>query len=413
LFEREGALLIPRLLEAKQQAQQAGDLLASIRVMEWLAFAYLRAGQFYRVERECLEGLALIEQRGGHTMWEGYLHLFLARVYYAWNRLEEAVGSIQQTLRIAQDWQQADLLVACKFDLAWIELARGDLAASYQSLQLAEALIQQERLGRHAAHPASWTGVVRVQYWLAAGDLDAASHWAEHTAFFPETWEPEHKEAVLMLARVHLVRQQYNQAVEVLDGFRQQLDRPGDVLNAIDFLALHAIALHFVGKRAQAACVATRLLAMTMPEGNIRVYLDVGSPMKHMLKTLLATLQDSDTGTLAAASISRPSILRVLATFEQEEGRPTPERDTVPATTQKAQPRSQHNAVRPELTELLSRQEHQVLQLLVAGRTYAEMAQALIVSIHTIKTQVSSIYRKLGVGRRAEAIVATRHLHLL
>jgi LuxR family transcriptional regulator, maltose regulon positive regulatory protein len=51
--------------------------------------------------------------------------------------------------------------------------------------------------------------------------------------------------------------------------------------------------------------------------------------------------------------------------------------------------------------------------LLVAGRTYAEMAQTLIVSFHTIKTQVSSIYRKLGVSRRAEAIAATHHFRLL
>jgi LuxR family maltose regulon positive regulatory protein len=41
------------------------------------------------------------------------------------------------------------------------------------------------------------------------------------------------------------------------------------------------------------------------------------------------------------------------------------------------------------------------------------MAEALIVSPNTIKTQVSSIYRKLGVGRRAQAIEVTTRLHLL
>jgi LuxR family maltose regulon positive regulatory protein len=408
VFEHEGTLLIPRLLEAKQQAQQAGNLLASIRVMEWLALAYLRAGQLHQVEGECLAGLALIEQSGGRSMWEGYLHLFLAHAYYAWNRLEEAVGSIQQMLRIAQDWQQADLLVAGHLDVAWIELARGDLAASHQSLQQAEALIQQERLAR----PASRTVALRVQYWLAAGDLDAASHWAEHTVFSPDTWDPEHTEVVLMLARVYLVRQQYTQALEVLDGFRQQLDRPGDLLSAIDFLALHAIALHLAGKSAQAAGVAARLLALTMPEGHIRVYLDAGEPMKHLLKTLLAALQEGEPGTLAT-SLSRSSILEVLAAFEQEEGRSTPGRDAVAAPTQQALSRSQHNAVHPGLIEPLSRQEQRVLRLLVAGQTYAEMAQTLIVSIHTIKTQVSSIYRKLGVSRRAEAIAATRQFPLL
>ena len=54
-----------------------------------------------------------------------------------------------------------------------------------------------------------------------------------------------------------------------------------------------------------------------------------------------------------------------------------------------------------------------MLRLLVAGQTYAEMAEMLVVSPNTIKTQISSIYRKLGVSRRAEAIARTSHLHLL
>jgi LuxR family maltose regulon positive regulatory protein len=54
-----------------------------------------------------------------------------------------------------------------------------------------------------------------------------------------------------------------------------------------------------------------------------------------------------------------------------------------------------------------------VLRLLVAGQTYAEMAEMMVVSPNTIKTQISSIYRKLGVSRRAEAIAVTAHLHLL
>jgi LuxR family maltose regulon positive regulatory protein len=78
--------------------------------------------------------------------------------------------------------------------------------------------------------------------------------------------------------------------------------------------------------------------------------------------------------------------------------------------------------IQPELTlvkgqrqwvDPLSRQELRVLRLLVTGQTYTEMAAVLVVSPNTIKTQVSSIYRKLGVSRRAEAIAVTTRLHLL
>ena len=87
--------------------------------------------------------------------------------------------------------------------------------------------------------------------------------------------------------------------------------------------------------------------------------------------------------------------------------------DTLLARKPEIQPELPLVAVQRQGAEPLSRQELRVLRLLVAGQTYAEMAEALIVSPNTIKTQVSSIYRKLCVSRRAEAIAATRRLHLL
>jgi PAS domain S-box-containing protein len=56
----------------------------------------------------------------------------------------------------------------------------------------------------------------------------------------------------------------------------------------------------------------------------------------------------------------------------------------------------------------LSRQEIAVLRLLAAGRTYALVAKELFVSVNTVKSHVSNIYVKLGVGTRAEAVQRAR-----
>jgi LuxR family transcriptional regulator, maltose regulon positive regulatory protein len=167
--------------------------------------------------------------------------------------------------------------------------------------------------------------------------------------------------------------------------------------------------------------VAARLLRLSEPEGIIRVYLDVGEPMKQVLLTLLGAAlpgadeapQDDDPKTSA---ISRPYVSRLLATFEQE-GSDAANRalrvDAPFAKAQESQPESTAVEVQRQGAEPLSRQEQRVLRLLVAGQTYAEIADALIVSPNTVKTQVGSIYRKLGVSRRAEAIARTSQLHLL
>lgn len=52
----------------------------------------------------------------------------------------------------------------------------------------------------------------------------------------------------------------------------------------------------------------------------------------------------------------------------------------------------------------LSEREHEVLNLLARGFTYAESAEILRVSANTIGFHVKNIYRKLEVNSRAEAI---------
>lgn len=50
----------------------------------------------------------------------------------------------------------------------------------------------------------------------------------------------------------------------------------------------------------------------------------------------------------------------------------------------------------------LTRREEDVLVLLAAGRTAAEVACELVVSPNTVKTHVRNLYRKLGINRRGD-----------
>jgi len=58
----------------------------------------------------------------------------------------------------------------------------------------------------------------------------------------------------------------------------------------------------------------------------------------------------------------------------------------------------------------LTRREHQVLDALVAGGTTSTIAKAQFVSVNTVKSQMRSLYRKLGVHSRAEAIAAAHRM---
>jgi len=61
----------------------------------------------------------------------------------------------------------------------------------------------------------------------------------------------------------------------------------------------------------------------------------------------------------------------------------------------------------------LTPREQQVLELLAAGKSNKEIAQKLGVSPNTIKTQVASLYQKLEVQRRTQAVQKARELALI
>jgi ATP/maltotriose-dependent transcriptional regulator MalT len=63
----------------------------------------------------------------------------------------------------------------------------------------------------------------------------------------------------------------------------------------------------------------------------------------------------------------------------------------------------------PPLTE----REREVLDLVAGGATNREIAERLFLSPHTIKEHTSSLYRKLGVRNRAEAVQKAQRLGLI
>ena len=62
---------------------------------------------------------------------------------------------------------------------------------------------------------------------------------------------------------------------------------------------------------------------------------------------------------------------------------------------------------------VLTAREVEVLNELARGAPISEIAAELVVSQNTVRTHVFSLYRKLGVNRRSDALVAARNLHLL
>lgn len=65
-------------------------------------------------------------------------------------------------------------------------------------------------------------------------------------------------------------------------------------------------------------------------------------------------------------------------------------------------------AARPELFPELTDREREILALIADGKTNAEIAEKLVISMKTVRNHVSNIFSKLQVADRAQAVIRAR-----
>jgi LuxR family maltose regulon positive regulatory protein len=403
--QQEGALLVPRLLAAKERASRSGSHFANVKVRQWLAVAALKAGKLRLAYEESQAALDLIEQIAGYTLLKGYFEMVLVEVWYQWNRLEEARERLQMALHEAFAWQQLDVLGWAYVDLMQVELARGAWSAAEQALHEVEQLVQRERYGVYPG----WLPAMRADFWLAQGRLREASDWAAGVVFPEEPWDPGSYSAFPVVIRVYFAERRWTKALELLDRWSSHLDRSANIEVAIPYLSQLLVALHQANQSEQARRVAARLFALTEPEGYLRVYLDEGEPMRQALLALLT----SDEEHQPQAPSMTAYVSRLLAAFKDEERGAGTSLEAAPAPEPASSLTTQAAAASAALAASLTRREREVLRLLVAGASNREIAQTLVIELPTVKKHVSNLLSKLGVISRTQAIAQVRTLSLL
>ncbi|MFP3712191.1 LuxR C-terminal-related transcriptional regulator [Puerhibacterium sp. TATVAM-FAB25] len=162
-------------------------------------------------------------------------------------------------------------------------------------------------------------------------------------------------------------------------------------------LVCQAQLLDALGETGRAAELLAQAVAETAARRNAAPFLGWtrhGTPIGPLLRVVRPAHSEGWAAELARAADGRAEVRTQFA-----------------ATT--ASPRELDGTLPPAMTPVLSPREREVLTELARGATYADIATALYVSENTVKTHVSSLYAKLGVSRRSEALAMGRALHLL
>ena len=274
-----------------------------------------------------------------------------------------------------------------------------------------------------------WSVLREARLALMTGSVSAAEQILE----MPPTWFtfPEHLRVILAIERGFLASLAGDQAAlrsfaseleslgargeaSLLTGLRHELESDRKAAAAAYALAQEDATYSQPASRALALTCEAQLLdvlgrpddamtrlreAATLTEvrRNAVPFLGwsrQGTPIETLLRRLEAETPTPWIRELASAAAGRPDVAAVFA----------------PLT---ATPRERVQADGSTLRPPLSAREREVLNELARGATYADIAAGLFVSENTVKTHVSSLYGKLAVTRRSEALAVARNLHLL
>ncbi|MGW5123206.1 LuxR C-terminal-related transcriptional regulator [Streptomyces sp. NPDC004069] len=247
--------------------------------------------------------------------------------------------------------------------------------------------------------------IARARLHLARGEVRAALETAESSvpADVPSPWAEAH--TALVVSAAHLAEGRPETAVKALE----------DV----------------VGRDAACRVAAARAHLAAGDPGTALDLLDALPPgrrsgpavtVRALLVRAEATVRQGDHTTarrLAARALLEARNERLLRPF-RETGpwlRRLLDPDAFPRLPAGPGPRSGtvREAGRPSalVVDRLSGRERDVLQRLALMMTTEEIAADLFVSVNTVKTHLKSVYRKLGVNRRNEAVHRARELRLL
>jgi LuxR family transcriptional regulator, maltose regulon positive regulatory protein len=391
---------------------KAGDL-KQFHATPWIPYSVEedRRNVFSSVYRYCLKGLAE-ERQIRLTVAEGHYReglriaeqnvgpdsiaaalpaSLIARIKYEQGQLDEAEAWIIDRVPLISSATMLDCVWSAYFVISRIAAARMNFERARTLLERAENLGVARDWGRLSA------GVIAEQARLYVNDgrLDEAAACVDRLACLagkypapkPCAWSEiwwYHK-----LARAHLLGQQArpDEAISIL----QQLQREAEAMQHRQFLICVAIRLSAVqlsaGNVAEALTRFRRVIAACAAAGLYQTVLDEGPLISNLLQTT------RENGNFKTDLI--PYVSRLEAGLQRA-----------------GQDRLRPNSSAPILTAL-SRRETGILKLIAQGMSNKEIARSLDIGPETVKSHLKSVFTKLGVERRAQAVSRAQTLGLV
>ena len=363
--------------DAAQMGQAAGNLHLAVPATAHMAALEVQQGRLHQAFATYERALRL----AGRLPVAAQAHSGLGELLYEWNDLAAAERHLTQSLELDERWGNVDALSGDYAALVRVYQAQGEPQRGHDLLARAEQLMRDRGLHPDAA---AQIAAAQIRFDLSAGRLDTAQRWVRERGLGADDEISYVREGeYAALAHILLALGELDHARRLLARLLAAAERDGRLGSAIEILALQALVHQARGDTTPALAALERALTLAAPEGYVRTFVDLGKPLAELLAAVSGQ----------RSAISGEYLARLLSAFPE------------PRLREPYLPDS-------PLAEPLSDRELEVLRLVAAGLTNQEIADELVIALSTVKSHTNSIYGKLGVKNRTQAIAAAQELGL-
>jgi LuxR family maltose regulon positive regulatory protein len=352
-------------------------------------------GQRRQALAESQQALArCVDERGRELPLALFIYLPLAGIYYDGNQIAEARRCLERGFELCAQMGFNPIVVGGRETMSGVLHAQGDMPAALAFARATSQLAQDF----HLPWIIRLSATVEATLLLWDGQLAAAGRLVEEAQLSAQPGDkptPEQDFTYLCLARLLIARGRLDEAGALLERLLAAARQGGRCTTEITTCILLARIQQPAGQPGEARRWITQALRLAAPQDYLRTFLD-----ELMMDDFRLMIEGIDDFVIKEFIDKLNQAFVLQSTINNPQSAISPYQSSIS---------NQQSAMEEPLTP----RELEVLQLMSGGLSNAEIARKLYLTVNTLKAHTNSIYGKLDVHSRMQAVNRGRELGIL
>ena len=311
----------------------------------------------------------------------GWIQTIKGEVLAELNHLEQAEKIALQGVTIAESFKITGVLLKCYLLLIRIFFSEKKYSEIHKVVQKLEAESISFGITRHIKNQIdAW----RDRISLSQNQFEQVEQWLQEYESRKDTHlHYIHENKHIAALRAYIALGKFNEAEQLLEQLKPETEKHDRINSLLEILLIQIHIKHQLKEPEMARKYFLEALSLAEANGYVRMLLEEGSDVESLLKEIqqMKRLKSSE----SLDSVSSEYVDMLVRSFEREK---------------------KAASVRAE--EVLSSRELDTLKLIAEDLTNQEIADALYISLATVKTHVRNILLKLEAKNRSQAVSKAR-----